>query len=35
MKYKFPFVTIAGFHALNTSMFELAKEYSARGMWAY
>ena len=33
--YKFQFVTLAGFHALNTSMFELAKEYAASGMSAY
>lgn len=33
--YKFQFVTLAGFHALNLSMFELAKGYSARGMAAY
>jgi len=33
--YKFQFVTLAGFHALNTSMFELAKEYAAEGMPAY
>ncbi|MBI5365070.1 MAG: isocitrate lyase [Planctomycetes bacterium] len=35
MGYKFQFVTLAGFHALNHSMFELAKEYKARGMSAY
>jgi isocitrate lyase len=35
MGYKFQFVTLAGFHALNTSMFELAKGYSTRGMGAY
>ena len=35
MGYKFQFVTLAGFHALNTSMFELAKGYSLRGMGAY
>lgn len=35
MGYKFQFVTLAGFHALNLSMFELAKGYSARGMAAY
>jgi len=35
MGYKFQFVTLAGFHALNTSMFELAKGYSKRGMSAY
>ena len=31
MGYKFQFVTLAGFHALNLSMFELAKEYAASG----
>ena len=35
MGYKFQFVTLAGFHALNHSMFELAKEYKTRGMAAY
>ena len=35
MSYKFQFVTLAGFHALNTSMFELATGYSTRGMGAY
>ncbi len=35
MGYKFQFVTLAGFHALNYSMFELAKGYSKRGMEAY
>ena len=34
MGYKFQFVTLAGFHELNTSMFELAKNYSTRGMGA-
>ncbi|HEX8996755.1 MAG TPA: isocitrate lyase [Ktedonobacterales bacterium] len=33
--YKFQFVTLAGFHALNHSMFELARGYSERGMAAY
>ncbi len=33
--YKFQFVTLAGFHALNLSMFELAKAYSTEGMFAY
>ncbi|MFN0206113.1 MAG: isocitrate lyase [Planctomycetota bacterium] len=33
--YKFQFVTLAGFHALNYSMFELAQGYKARGMAAY
>jgi isocitrate lyase len=35
MGYKFQFVTLAGFHALNHSMFELARDYRARGMSAY
>ena len=35
MGYKFQFVTLAGFHTLNASMFELAKEYSSEGMTAY
>jgi isocitrate lyase len=35
MGYKFQFVTLAGFHALNYSMFELARGYAARGMAAY
>lgn len=35
MGYKFQFVTLAGFHALNHSMFELAREYKERGMAAY
>ncbi len=35
MGYKFQFITLAGFHALNHSMFELAKEYAAQGMTAY
>ena len=33
--YKFQFITLAGFHALNTSMFELAKAYKERGMAGY
>jgi isocitrate lyase len=33
--YKFQFVTLAGFHALNHSMFELARQYEAEGMTAY
>ncbi|WP_407944878.1 isocitrate lyase [Paenibacillus albiflavus] len=33
--YKFQFVTLAGFHALNYSMFELARGYKERGMSAY
>ncbi|MBF4501891.1 isocitrate lyase [Savagea sp. SN6] len=35
MGYKFQFVTLAGFHALNHSMFELAYEYKDHGMAAY
>jgi len=35
MGYKFQFVTLAGFHTLNLSMFELAREFSQRGMAAY
>lgn len=35
MGYKFLFVTLAGFHALNYSMFELALDYKERGMTAY
>jgi isocitrate lyase len=35
MGYKFQFVTLAGFHALNHGMFELARGYKARGMAAY
>ncbi len=30
--YKFQFITLAGFHALNTSMFELSKAYKENGM---
>src|SRR6266550_621314 len=33
--YKFQFVTLSAFHALNLSMFELAREYAERGMAAY
>ncbi len=35
MGYKFQFVTLAGFHALNLSMFELARGYKQAGMTAY
>lgn len=35
MGYKFQFITLAGFHALNTSMFELARAYKERGMAGY
>jgi isocitrate lyase len=35
MGYKFQFVTLAGFHALNYSMFNLARHYKNEGMSAY
>jgi len=35
MGYKFQFITLAGFHALNTSMFELADNYKKSGMTAF
>src|SRR5690348_6642220 len=35
MGYKFQFITLAGFHALNLAMFELAREYREMGMSAY
>ncbi|HEY0716762.1 MAG TPA: isocitrate lyase [Streptosporangiaceae bacterium] len=35
MGYKFQFITLAGFHALNYSMFHLARGYAADGMAAY
>jgi isocitrate lyase len=35
MGYKFQFITLAGFHSLNHSMFELARAYRQRGMAAY
>jgi isocitrate/methylisocitrate lyase len=35
MGYRFQFVTLAGFHAVCNSMFELARGYSAEGMSAY
>jgi len=35
MGYKFQFVTLAGFHALNHSMYQLAHDYKDRGMAAY
>jgi len=35
MGYKFQFVTLAGFHSLNASMFELARGYKEEGMSAY
>lgn len=33
--YKFQFITLAGYHALNHSMFDLARGYKATGMTAY
>ncbi len=35
MGYRFQFITLAGFHALNASMFELAKGYAEHGMTAF
>lgn len=35
MGYKFQFITLAGFHALNHSFFQLAHEFKTRGMAAY
>jgi isocitrate lyase len=35
MGYVFQFITLAGFHSLNHSMFELARDYGVRGMAAY
>jgi isocitrate lyase len=35
MGYRFQFVTLAGFHALNYGMFDLARGYRERGMAAY
>lgn len=35
MGYKFQFVTLAGFHTLNASMFDLAVRYKSEGMGAY
>jgi len=35
MGYKFQFITLAGFHALNHSMFSLARGYASEGMAAY
>jgi isocitrate lyase len=35
MGYKFQFVTLAGFHALNLGMFNLARSYKEQGMLAY
>ena len=35
MGYRFQFITLAGFHALNLSMFELARGYGSDAMTAY
>ena len=35
MGYRFQFITLAGFHALNVGMFELAKGFADEGMTAY
>jgi len=35
MGYRFQFITLAGFHALNYSMFQLARAYKAQQMTAY
>jgi isocitrate lyase len=35
MGYRFQFITLAGFHALNAGMFELARGYADKGMTAY
>jgi isocitrate lyase len=35
MGYKFQFITLAGFHSLNLSMFDLSREYKQSGMKAY
>ena len=35
MGYRFQFITLAGFHALNESMFELASGFATEGMTAY
>ncbi|MGH8193517.1 MAG: isocitrate lyase [Woeseiaceae bacterium] len=35
MGYKFQFITLAGWHALNSSMFKLSRAYNADGMYAY
>jgi isocitrate lyase len=35
MGYKYQFITLAGFHSLNASMFDLAKGYRDEGMTAY
>jgi isocitrate/methylisocitrate lyase len=35
MGYRFQFITLAGWHALNLSMFEIASQYKQDGMYAY
>jgi isocitrate lyase len=35
MGYRYQFITLAGFHSLNASMFELARGYASAGMTAY
>ena len=35
MGYKWQFITLAGFHAQNIAIFELAEEYKSKGMTAY
>jgi isocitrate lyase len=35
MGYQFQFITLAGFHALNYSMFQMARDYHRNGMAAY
>ncbi len=35
MGYKFQFITLAGWHALNSSMFNLSRAYKEEGMYAY
>ena len=35
MGYKYQFITLAGWHALNSSMFNLSRAYKAEGMFAY
>ena len=35
MGYRFEFITLAGWHALNSSMFNLSRAYKAEGMYAY
>jgi len=35
MGYKFQFITLAGWHSLNSGMFQLSRAYNAEGMYAY